>query len=81
MGLRQEEAAVTQPAEARTPNICQTCGKRKGSFVSRAEARRVARITRGRRLRVYPCGPYFHLTSVPADRISTIRSATGKAAP
>jgi len=71
----------TQPAAARTPNVCQTCGKRKGSFRTRADARRVARITRGRRLRVYPCGPYFHLTSVKADRAAAIRAGAQEGTP
>ena len=60
-----------------TVNVCQTCGKRKASYATRADARRVARIGRqdaGKRIRVYRCGPYFHLTSVGADRAAVLRA-------
>lgn len=62
-----------------TPNVCQTCGARKKSFISRAEAKQAARTGRGYRLRVYRCGPYFHLTSFPADRTAAIRAGLREA--
>ena len=67
----------TQPPGLVTPNICQTCGKRKKSFLTRSEAKRVARLTRYQRIRVYPCGLFFHLTSVAADRIAALRATEG----
>jgi hypothetical protein len=56
-------------------NVCQACGKRKQSYATRAAARRRARRSRSLRLRVYPCGEFFHLTSVPADRAAALRAS------
>lgn len=54
-------------------NICQSCGRPKKSYATRADARRDARLIPGRKIRVYRCGCYWHLTSVPADRASALR--------
>lgn len=59
---------TAQPA----PNICQRCGKRKQSFNTRREAKALARLHHPR-LRVYPCGTYFHLTSMPAVAVAAAR--------
>jgi uncharacterized OB-fold protein len=42
---------------------CAECGKSR--YPSRAAARKAARmVSPGRRLRVYQCGDYWHLTSI-----------------
>lgn len=45
-------------------NVCQTCGLPKQSFDTRTKAKKAARVVREKKLRVYRCGPYWHLTSV-----------------
>ena len=63
---------MTKPV---TANVCQTCGKPKRSYATRADARRAARSVRvHKKIRTYRCGNYWHLTSVPADRAAAIRS-------
>jgi hypothetical protein len=67
---------------ARSAPSCGTCGKKR--YPSRKLARAVARILYpGTRMRAYPCGGEFHLTSQDADRAALERKleALGRGVP
>lgn len=55
-------------------NVCPRCGLSKQSFATRRKAKDVARLVEGKKLRVYQCGPYWHLTSAPAEAVARGRA-------
>lgn len=71
-GYRPDLGRRSHAHQQKAVATCETCGKR--AYATKATAKRSARVLYPeQRMRVYPCGPWWHLTSQDAARTEQMR--------